>query len=239
MNKFIPLYLLLLISITKVLGQNNRRILCGGCSNSNQIISASNGSEPKIRSSYMKDSLGIYFNIENNSLDTIYIFNSYFEKEFLSSPYLHRVDKRNKINKISFLPLVPYISTRYDDVITKERLLSHNQIVYDFYRLPPRTKIEFGFLINDLFKMYPKRKNCILDFDAKKLHKYSKNIPLKFCECNGDKYELIQFEFAIYKKVNLLCNQNSFYSDEYEFDRQSKSFEILSISIPDLVKKSY
>ena len=44
------------------------------------------------------------------------------------------------------------------------------------------------------------------------------------------KYNL-KYDFAIYKDVSLLCGKNSYYFDEFNFDKQSKSFKILTVPI--------
>ena len=43
----------------------------------------------------------------NTGNDTLQLFSTYFEKPYIFSKVLHKVDTKNKVYKISFLPALP------------------------------------------------------------------------------------------------------------------------------------
>lgn len=183
-------------------------------------------------STYDADSSGITVSIYNTTKDTLYIFNSYIQNQIAGSKYIHRVDTKNRVYKVSFLPLVPYVFTTYSDVITADPVIGHQQVVYDFFKLPPNSQQDIRLSYSDLFKNRNYKNNVMKDFDVKKLHKYTKKLPQKFYTTTGlkGKYKL-QLEFAVYKSVNLLCNQSAYYMQEFDFDQQAKDFKILAVPI--------
>lgn len=67
----------------------------------------------------LNDTMQSYIiNIENNSdNDTFYLFNSYLKDGLENAKYLKRFDKKNKQCKISFLPLITYLTTDRTDNI--------------------------------------------------------------------------------------------------------------------------
>src|ERR1700741_5294410 len=195
------------------------------CKAANTISDTSDLYKDSLYSSYYEDSLGINIRIYNTTKETLYIFNSYIQNHTVSSKYLHRIDKKNGLYKVSFLPLVPYLSTKYSDIISDNPVVANQQVVYDFFKLPPYSKQEVYLSYPDLFKNKNYKNNVMKDFDVKTLHKYAKKLPQKFyttAKLNG-KYTL-QFEFAVYKNVNLVCNQSAYYLQEHHFDQQSKNF---------------
>lgn len=158
--------------------------------------------------------------------DTLYLFDSYLNKEFALSKYLHRIDKKNEQLKISFLPIVPFLGVRRPDVIIlgENRLIKKSQILYHFITIPPNQtlhlKIDASILkVNDFVK----------DIDLQKINRYES---IKFKNIKNNPGNLTTtFEFALYEKVNLLINDESFYLDEFNFSQQSTKYIKLEIPL--------
>jgi len=202
------------------------------CSESDKISSNSKVYPDSLYTMYSEEVTGLVVTIINTTKDTLYVFNSYLQPSLLSSKYLHRINSKDKLYKISFLPLVPYMFTKYSDVITDEPIVGNHQIVYDFFKLLPSTSQEIKMSYDNLFKRKGSAKNVSMDYDVKTLHKYSKGLPQKFCTAGKlkGKYNL-QIEFAVYKSVSLLCEESAYYVQEQAFEKQSKDFKILTASV--------
>lgn len=188
--------------------------------------------QDSVYSTYQEDTTGITISIINTTRDTLYVFKSYLEKEFLSSKYLHRINRKEKKYKLSLLPLVPHVFTKYSDIITEEPIVGNQQIVYDFFKLPPNSVQSVFLSYKDLFRGKGSRNNVTKDYDVKLLHKYTKKVPQKPCTVKKikDKYSF-EIEFAVYKSVNLLCNEAAYFLQEIEFDKQSKDFKVLTVGV--------
>ncbi len=158
--------------------------------------------------------------------DTLYLFDSYLNKEFALSKYLHRVDKKNEQLKISFLPIINFLGVRRPDVIIlgENRLIKQSQILYHFTMIPPNQtlylKIDASILeVNDFVK----------DMDLQETNRYES---IKFRNIKNKPENLTTiFEFALYEKVNLLINDEFFYLDEFSFNQQSIKYIKLEIPL--------
>lgn len=195
------------------------------------------------KNEFIKDSLYVSFEEKNNSIelhivnttkDTLYLFNSYFSEMFYSSKYLHRIKKKKKEYIISFLPLVPYLSTISTDkqIINANRIIQKGQVLYNFVKLIPQTYFTIEIPYNSLFKNINNKKNVVCaSVFQEKLNKFDK-VKFKYFSSRKLKgiFELL-FEFAIYDKVNLLCESSSYYLDETNFNTQANSYTILRIPI--------
>jgi hypothetical protein len=158
--------------------------------------------------------------------DTLYLFDSYLNKEFALSKYLHRVDKKNEQLKISFLPILPFLGVKRPDVIIlgENRLIKQSQILYHFTMILPnqtlQLKIDASILeVNDFVK----------DINLQEVNRYER---IKFKNIKNDPGNLTTtFEFALYEKVNLLIDDESFYLDEFNFTKQSTKYIKLEIPL--------
>lgn len=205
------------------------------CGQTNREIVVSNPL-PFEKESLIKDSVYSelikhckYFEItiKNPLTDTVYLFDSYLLDDLIYSKYLHRIDKPNRVHKISFIPIIPYLSVEKSDVIVlgKERIVKRNQVLYGFKTIPPKTYLRIK--IN--YKIFNNDEN-IVDFDAKKMSKFDNVIfenertidTIRYSKC---------VEFAIYKNVSLLTSKKSYYLDEFNFNWQAQSFIIISCII--------
>ena len=178
------------------------------------------------------------FELINNTQDTLHLFDSYLfdrdiridtyldGKEMQRSIYLHRFDEKTKQCKLSFLPLLPFLSVHYTDLIIFEghKLAKRGNVLYHFRAVPPnsRNKIEISksaFYTEDyVYEVYPQ-----------KISKFEHTI--KFHKSNNDCCGNIVVEFALYKNIDLLRNEQAYYYDEYNFNDQALSYTVLSVSI--------
>jgi len=223
--------LLLLFSLGAT-AQSKRGDYCS-CKEADKLNNTVNYYPDSLYAIYKEDTAAITITIINTTKDTLYIFNSYLQQQFISSKYIHRIDLHKRLYKVSFLPIVPYVFTKYSDVIiTKDAaIIGNHQVVYDFFKLPPNSNQEIELKYQQLFNSRNKNNNASKDYDVKKLNKNSK-ISTNFYTTNKltGKYNLI-FEFAVYKSVDLLCKQSAYYLQEYKFDKQSKNFKILIVPV--------
>lgn len=176
------------------------------------------------KASGFKDSLSISF--YNTTADTIYLFNSYFSNDISTSKFLYRINKKENKRKISFLPLVPYLSTKYsDNIIIQNRVMSNYQVVYNFAKIPPNYKYEFCVKILD----YKNLNTLVKDFNLASLNKFQPIKKIKILKVVPSLN--FEIELAYYKNVNLLCNKNDYFLKELEFNTQAKSFEVIKIKL--------
>lgn len=189
---------------------------------------------------YDKDTIGIVYSINNDSLivfdvinttsDTIYIFSTYFNELYYLADCLHRVkpEKREKI--ISFVPIVPFLGVRTSDIKipSTNRICEPFQVRYNFVILYPKTHYEITFNTNKIFS----KPLYALDVDLKTLSKFDHNFSFRYKTIKKAqlKYNTF-FEFAIYSDIEILCDGESFYNDEFNFDKASKVFKILRIKV--------
>jgi len=171
--------------------------------------------------------------IINPTDHTIYLFKSYFREELQSSRYIHEVDEKSKTYYISFVPIVSYLATRLSDniIIGENSIVHKGQVLYDFIKLEPNTYYDLMINYNTLFRRSKSTQNAVKSYDNKSLNKYS-GVNFKFLttsKLNG-KYHLV-FEFALYDNVDVLCKELDYYLNEFEFDKNAKSYSVLAVPI--------
>lgn len=163
---------------------------------------------------------------KNPTKDTLYIFSSYFEERFYKSKYLNRVNRKNKELKLSFLPLLPYLSTSKSDRILpgSNALVNRGQLSYKFILIPPGTTIFKDLNINsDVTVSYSKD----INLSGHNMYDRIKFKDRKLCS-SLDTYKKVM-EFAIYKNINGLCNNHFFSMYPEEYNGIAKEFEIFSL----------
>jgi hypothetical protein len=182
---------------------------------------------------YVEDATGLTFKVVNTTDKSVYLFSSYFPEMFHSSKYIHRLNKKDKTYRVSFLPLIPYLSTKPTDkiILGSDRIISKGQVLYNFVKMLPQTYHEIKVSYDNLFMNVEKENNLTCDFEASEKGKFDK---IKFKNLSTDKlkgkYKLF-FEFATYYQVDVLCSQAAYYLNEFEFDKQAKSFRKLSVPL--------
>lgn len=166
--------------------------------------------------------------IINNTTEPIYLFKSYFEDDISTSPYLYRYDSKINTLNISFLPLLPYLTTKYSDrVIIQNRLIYPYQTVYDFYKILPNNEYSFSVKLTN----FNDEKVFIKDFDIYSLDKFGMTKKFRRKKIAKKGLSDIVVKVAYYKSIDIICNADSYFLNEFEFNKQAKSFKILQTSI--------
>ncbi|RZJ90226.1 MAG: hypothetical protein EOO20_08755 [Chryseobacterium sp.] len=172
----------------------------------------------------------LYISFYNHTNDTVFLFKSYFDKDISTSDYLYRYDKTNKKLYSSFVPLLPYLSIKYSDrVIIQNREIEKNQVVYDFFKIPPNQVFCFNLKIKDFTKI----KQAFQQFSPYSLSKFDNNVSLKKCMSIKDKANTKYIlQLAYYKNIQTICDGKSYYLAELKFNEDAKSFIIIDAEIP-------
>lgn len=219
---FSALFMLLLSSM--IYGQSNDSVIFGHpiCLEEGNSIS---------ESVYLEiTKQGEYFEIKiiNTHTDTIYLFDSYLVDDLVYSKYLHRTDKKKKMCKVSFVPIIPYLSVEKADVVIlgKERIIMKDQVLYSFRIIPPKTY----FCIKINRSVFENIVENILDFDTKKFTKFDNP---RFKTVSEVKCTKRLLEFAFFNDISLLADKKAYYLNEFNFNKQAQSYEILSINLPE------
>lgn len=176
----------------------------------------------------------LVFEIINTSADTFYLFSSYLRREKYTASCLQRIDEENLEYKVSFTPLLPLLGIRTSDtkIISPESICNPYQTIYDFIKLPPNTFFGFEINVEKLFERTLNKEQVFTDFNPYTVSKFDKNIDFNKYDYNElSKCLDLIFEVAIYRNIDLICNDRAFYLDEFEFDKQSKEFNIYKINV--------
>jgi hypothetical protein len=203
-----------------VISQTERSTYCK-CEIKGQEFAKSANNDVSIIANYEGDKLKL--EVCNNTTETIFLFSSYFEKDISTSKYIYRYDDKKNEAKISFLPLIPYMYTKYsDNIIMEDRILKEYQTVYDFYKILPQNKYIFYVDIVDL----KSKNNYIKDIDVDSLNKFEKIKRIRL----PNKVEYYT-ELAYYKDVSLLCNRDAYFLKELDFNKQAKEYKRIKVPI--------
>ena len=175
----------------------------------------------------------VYVSLNNKGLDTLYLFNSYLEmnpeydrygtEPLWESEYLHRFDKGLNEYKLSFLPIIPYLSVRYSDVAIhgKSRIVHRWQLLYGFKTIFPNDSIQISIpksaFVQELY---------VKDVPIKQ---FGKNDKISFEKIQVRQPKTISLEFALYRSIDLLRSTDAYYFNEADFDEQAKSYEVMTI----------
>lgn len=174
-----------------------------------------------------------YIKIVNPTKDTLYLFSSYFTQELQSSKYLHEVDRKNRTYYISFVPIISNLATkRTDKIIIGEGSIAHKgQVLYDFIKLSPSTYYVLKINPNTLFKNSNASRNAVKSYNNQSLSKF-KEASFKTLTTSklAGKYNLV-FQFGVYTDVKVLCSESNYYLNEFEFDKQAKSFKTINLPV--------
>ena len=219
-------FLTICICFKITLQAQTKRVLY--CSNeiTNTSITNQEVYKDSVYLSSIKNQKGVEITLFNTTNDTIYLFSSYLKDEYLKSKYLHRLNKRAKQNKLSLLPLTPFLSTRYSDnqIMGEEAIVNRNQIVYDFIVIPP----------NKMFSRYFSNDELFVSSTTKdiELNKVNLNSKIKFKTVNLDKCEKRKsfekvIELAVYRDIKILCNADEYYINTSAFNDSANKYEVI------------
>ena len=161
----------------------------------------------------------------NTSNDTVYVFSSYLEKEYCMSEYLHRYAMKDKTYKLSFLPLLPYLSPKFSDNIVDEpsKIISYSQINFCFIPIPPKDTVDIYIPKEALVSQRYMRDVC-----AERKNKFDS---IKWKKWKKERTDnLIHVEFAIYKDVSF-AEPDNYYLDEYWAAEKALDYSIVVFEI--------
>lgn len=183
----------------------------------------------KLYAVYTEKDQGVVIRVINSSDRYQFLFSSYFDSRYHESKYLHRIDKGLGEYKLSFLPLLPYLSTKPTDkqIIGSERVVNKGQVLYDFVELVPNSYYDVEIKYNS----FDLKGDLVCDFRPNEASKFE---PIKFKYVKLSELESklsLVFEFAVYQDVDLLCKESAYYLQEHEFDSQAKAFKIVSVPV--------
>ncbi|MDR2928823.1 MAG: hypothetical protein LBV41_11600 [Cytophagaceae bacterium] len=167
------------------------------------------------------------FDIINHTQDTLYLFDSYLNNYLYKSKYLHRFDKKNKQCKLSLLPLLPFLSVHYTDVIIlgDNKVANKWQVLYHFMTILPNSCHTVTISKNAFYT-----KDYVYEVYPQKISKFEKTI--KFRKSSNNRCSNnITVEFALYKNIDLLTSEKAYYFDEYNFNIQALSYTVLSVLV--------
>lgn len=175
----------------------------------------------------LNDTMQSYIiNIENNSdNDTFYLFNSYLKDGLENAKYLKRFDKKNKQCKISFLPLITYLTTdRTDNLILGEnRIINRAQVLFSFQKVLPKTNYVIQLnkqIFNNLYYN---------DFNVYQLTIFN-GINFKHQKKIINKNKII--ELAIYRKINF-CKDEAVLINDLCFYKNVFKFKLIKLKVSD------
>jgi hypothetical protein len=177
---------------------------------------------------YTEKSDSIKFIFKNVSNDTIYLFSTYFSKNFLSSKYLHQINKLNKTYTVSFAPLTPYLTAYLTDriVLGKDKIITEGQNLFEFYVIKPNDLIEITLAINDIFSNINQKDNAIAVFTEDELIKKKfKTLTFRY---NQDKYDLI-FRFAYYKDIETIISKEKYINAGDKAYFKAREYEVINL----------
>jgi hypothetical protein len=164
-------------------------------------------------SDYPIDSIFCYLNkidtqyvkikIINNTPDTYYLFSTYLTNNYITNTYLHRIDSSKKTYKLSFAPLIPYLTceecetANYIDGEKEEKILSPTRNKIEFIELKAHHEFIFSLKAQNILT-----RSVVVNFDIKKYKDYTRTalIQSKRTFDNFKYYDVI-IEFALYKTI--------------------------------------
>lgn len=161
--------------------------------------------------------------LQNISKDTVYIFDSYFKNNYYNtkSPLLYRYNKKERVCSINFLPIVPCLSPNKSDILVLGiNSFGHiGQYSYNFTKLGPKDSLQVF-----ICKKFDNR--AYRDVDYKKYSKYS--FGFEFRKTKLPKHYRLVSKFAVYKDVSILQSKDDFYYNEWLFNNQALSYDVLT-----------
>lgn len=172
------------------------------------------------------------FILKNNTKDTVYLFDSYLEEQYYHQKYIHRYNSEYKQCKLSFLPILSLLNggnARFSPVILGgHKIARWGYVAYSFKPLTPGDKMDI---------LIPYTAFCVKDYviDYWDITTYN---TAYFDDVKNFSCKNIVVEFAIYREIGIIKIKNADGSHPFEFSKQAKKFEVLSIPIPMSIESS-
>ena len=188
-----------------------------------------NGQSNIVEVNYIEKGDSLIFVFFNNYSDTLYLFSTYFCYSYLTSNLTHKINQKERIYKVSFLPFLQYIEICPSNLfITDENKITHNkQNCYQFIELLPNDTLSVSIFKNFIFHRTTAKNNAVKDFDNENFKpKRLKKITL--AKQKGI-YDLI-FEFAVYRNVNFLLCENEYVKSGNQGYEKTKDYFVVTTS---------
>lgn len=170
----------------------------------------------------------VIISFENKSIDTLYLFSSYFKQDkYFNSKYLNRINYKTQQKKLSFLPLVRYLSMNLSDriILGENSVIRYSQVKYEFIELAPNSREEITFFINDTINLFTK------DIEDRENNTFN---DIKWLEIENqamfNKYNNV-IEFAVYKKIEKILNHDLKFAAPKFYNYSVKDFETYSVML--------
>jgi hypothetical protein len=169
----------------------------------------------------------VLLEIHNTTNKEVNLFSTYLDEELINSNYLKRIDKKSKTIKLSFLPLITYLSPIKSDLIIlgENAIVNEFQLKYNFIKIPPFSILKIKIISHESNPNYYFKDFNILNFNMFSSINWKK-IKTKSSYDNFIK----TIEFAIYEDVSSLITEEKFFENLQEYDFKSKDFKILTWS---------
>lgn len=175
----------------------------------------------------------------NMTTDTFYVFDSYLGGEQLNgyqaaseSQFLHRYDNENKRFKLSFVPLLPYLSYNRSGLYlsSPDRVVKHMGVTYHFAELLPGAYFPIRISMQSF-----EESDYYYDIDMKNITIADKEI--KFHKFARLRPKIVYVELAVYYSLNNICSGDDFYFNSWKFDRSIKKW--IEVSIPIMLRNNW
>ena len=168
----------------------------------------------------------------NNSEHHLWLFDSYLDPQYgkvlFQSPYLHRVERKNNRFKLSFLPVTPWLSVRYSDLIRRNEktICSPGQVIYHFRQIAAKDSVAIAIPKEAFFS-----EEYVIDKPLVRYHSYDSARRVKF-RTTTDRPQLPfrTVEFAVYRSLEGI-NESNYYYNEGIFDDVVNGYDILAVTI--------
>lgn len=182
--------------------------------------------------SLKEESDSVKFVLYNNTKQPFWLFDSYLDPKYgdvlFQSQYLHRFDRKTDQFKLSFLPITPWLSFRYSDLVVRnEKTISYpGQVIYHFRQMPGKDYIEIA-IPKEAFSC----EEYVIDKPLVEYHKYDLANRVKFrTTARSPQQPYRTVEFAVYQSLEGI-NENFYYFNEGVFDDAVRGYDILSVTI--------
>ena len=174
----------------------------------------------------------VKFVFYNHSEHLFWLFDSYLDPQYgkvlFQSPYLHRVERKNNQFKLSFLPVTPWLSVRYSDLIRRNEktICSPGQVIYHFRQITGKDSVAIAIPKEAFFS-----EEYVIDKPLVGYHSYDSARRVKF-RTSTDRPQLPYrtVEFAVYRSLEGI-NESNYYYNEGIFDDAVNGYDILAVTI--------
>ena len=182
--------------------------------------------------SLIEESDSVKFVLLNNTEHPLWLFDSYLDPKYgdvlFQSPYLHRVERKANQFKLSFLPVTPWLSVKYSDLIIRnEKTLRYpGQVIYHFRQMAGKDAIEVSVPKDAFFC-----EEYVIDKSLLQYHSYDFARRVKFRTTARRPQESFRtVEFAVFQSLEGI-NETNYYFNGRVFDDAVKGYDILAVTI--------